>query len=247
VPTLNNPPARKSTLLCYVTDRRSFPAADTPQQLSALLQKIEELAAAGIDWIQLREKDLSARDLAALTRQALQITARHSPQTLRTRILVNDRLDVAIAERAAGVHLGELSLPAADARRLIQSAQAQNLLPQDFLLGVSGHSVEAAKAAQAAGADYLFFGPVFATPSKEKFGPPQGIECLRDLCRSVSLPVFAIGGITSDNANSCLVAGAAGAAAIRLFQDARDPRVTLEQLHRFPTGSRQRLPADPST
>jgi len=246
VPTLNNPPARKSTLLCYVTDRRSFPAADTSQQLSALLQKIEELAAAGIDWIQIREKDLSARDLAALTRQALQITARHSPQTLRTRILVNDRLDVAIAERAAGVHLGEQSLPVADARRLIQSAQAQNLLPQDFLLGVSCHSVEAAKAAQAASADYLFFGPIFATPLKEKFGPPQGIQRLRDVCRLVSLPVFAIGGITSDNAKSCIEAGAAGLAAIRLFRGAQDLRITLEQLHRLPTGSHQQPPADRS-
>lgn len=232
MPIPNNPStARQSPLLCYVTDRRSLPSVGPSEQLSALLQKIEELAAAGIDWIQIREKDLSARDLAALTRQALQIAARHSPKAPRTRILVNDRLDVAIAERADGVHLGERSLPAAEARRLIQSAQAQGSLSADFLLGVSCHSEKAAEAAQAAGADYLSFGPVFATPSKERFGPPQGIERLRDVCRLASLPVFAIGGITSDNAKSCIEAGAAGIAAIRLFQDVRDPRVTLEQLH----------------
>lgn len=243
----NSSAARQSPLLCYVTDRRSFPSVGPSEQLSALLQKIEELAAEGIDWIQIREKDLSARDLAALTRQALQIVARHSPQTSRTRILVNDRLDVAIAERAGGVHLGELSLPAADAGQLIQSAQVKDLLSDDFLLGVSCHSEEVAKAAQAAGADYLVFGPVFATPSKEKFGLPQGIERLRAVCRSVSLPVFAIGGITSDNAQSCIEAGAAGISAIRLFQDARDPRILLEQLHQLPTGSRPQLPAGPLT
>jgi thiamine-phosphate pyrophosphorylase len=248
VPTPNNPPAKPaSPLLCYVTDRRTLASVEPSQQVAALLQKIEELAAAGIDWIQIREKDLSARDLAAITRQALQIAAKHSPQTPRTRILVNDRLDVAIAERADGVHLGEQSLPVANAKRLIQSAQAQNLLPQDFLLGVSCHSVEAAKAAEAAGADYLFFGPVFPTLSKEKFGPPQGIEFLRDVCRTVSLPVFAIGGVSADNAKSCIAAGATGLAAIRLFQDPRDPRNTLEQLHRLPTGSRQQPPADPLT
>lgn len=248
MPTPNNPSAaRPSPLLCYVTDRRSLPSAQPSEQLTALLQKIEELAAAGIDWIQIREKDLSACDLAALTRQALQIAARYSRQSPRTRILVNDRLDVAIAERAGGLHLGEQSLPAADARQLIQSAQAQNLLPQDFLLGVSCHSEEAAKAAQAVGADYLFFGPVFPTPSKEKFGTPQGLARLTAVCRAISIPVLAIGGVTLDNANSCIAAGATGIAAIRLLHEARDPHIILEKLRRLSTGSRQRLPADPLT
>ena len=227
----NNPSAaRQSPLLCYVTDRRSIPSVGTSDQLSALLQKIEELVAAGIDWIQIREKDLSARDLAALTRQALQIAARHSPDTPRTRILVNDRLDVAIAERADGAHLGERSLPAADASRLIQSAQAKDLLPDDFLLGVSCHSAEAARAAQAGAADYLFFGPIFPTPSKEKFGPPQGLSRLTEVCRAISIPVLAIGGITLDNAKSCIEAGATGIAAIRLFQDVANPGRVVDSI-----------------
>jgi thiamine-phosphate pyrophosphorylase len=246
VPTPNNPPARRhSPLLCYVTDRRSLPVSNVSQQLPALLQKIEELAAAGVDWIQLREKDLSARDLAALIRQALQIVAEHSPQRQRTRILVNDRVDVAMAERAGGAHLGEQSLPVAETRRLIQSAQATGSLPDDFLFGVSCHSVEAAEGAEAGGADYIFFGPIFATPSKAKFGLPQGLERLREVCSSVSLPVLAIGGITLENAKSCIEAGAAGLAAIGLFQDARDPASAVQPLRQLATEfRRQQLPAD---
>jgi thiamine-phosphate pyrophosphorylase len=224
VPTPNNPPAKPaSPLLCYVTDRRTLASVEPSQQVAALLQKIEELAAAGIDWIQIREKDLSARDLAALTHRALQIADKHSRPTRRTCILVNDRLDIAMTERAGGVHLGEQSLLVADARRLIQSAQAQKSLPADFLVGVSCHSAESAKAAEAGGGDYIFFGPIFPTPSKEKVGPPQGLERLREVCRCVSLPVLAIGGITSDNAKSCFETGATGIAAIRLFQDPRTP------------------------
>jgi thiamine-phosphate pyrophosphorylase len=221
VSTRNNPSSpRKSPLLCYVTDRHTLPGVSPSQQLTALVQKIDELLAAGIDWVQIREKDLSARELASLTRQAVQAVAKHAPHTPRARVLVNDRLDVAIAERAGGVHLGEQSLPVAEAKRLIQSAQAKGMLANDFLLGVSCHSIDGAKA-DAAGADYIFFGPVFPTPSKQKFGPPQGLARLTEVCRAVSIPVLAIGGITPENAKACLRAGAAGIAAIRLFQDAR--------------------------
>jgi thiamine-phosphate pyrophosphorylase len=92
----------------------------------------------------------------------------------------------------------------------------------DFLVGVSCHSQEAAKSAEDGGADYIFFGPVFTTPSKAAYGAPQGLARLAEVCRSVSLPVLAIGGIALENATSCLAAGAAGIAAIRLFQDAYD-------------------------
>jgi thiamine-phosphate pyrophosphorylase len=91
-----------------------------------------------------------------------------------------------------------------------------------FLIGASCHSLEAAQAAEGAGADYIFFGPVFATPSKAAFGAPQGIERLREVCRSVTIPVLAIGGITVENAHSCFDVGAAGMAAIRLFQESAD-------------------------
>jgi thiamine-phosphate pyrophosphorylase len=134
------------------------------------------------------------------------------------RIIVNDRLDVALAVGAAGVHLTERSLSVRDTKALLP------LLPlgkrqQSFLVGASCHSLEKAVTAASEGADYLFFGPVFATPSKEQYGPPQGPERLKEASAAVSIPVLAIGGITAENAVLCLEAGAAGIAAIRLFQD----------------------------
>jgi thiamine-phosphate pyrophosphorylase len=183
------------------------------------LLKIETAAAAGVDWIQIREKDLSGRDCGLLTREALQRAAKLTASNAApTRILANDRLDVALSEGAGGVHLGENSLPLPEAKRLVR-AQA---LSQDFLIGVSCHSVEAARSAASGGADYLFFGPIFSTPSKAAFGAPQGLERFAEVCRAVSIPVLAIGGITLANASACLAAGASGIAAIRLFQDARD-------------------------
>jgi thiamine-phosphate pyrophosphorylase len=234
-------------ILCYVTDRHALPASPESGPLTALTRKIAEAAQAGIDWIQIREKDLSAKELAAVTREALRAAQWHrlqpvkvsksgashqnaSPVLPRTRIILNDRLDIALAERAAGVHLGEHSIPPAEARRLILSAQQKGLLADDFLVGISCHSLEGAKSAQAAGADYLIFGPIFATPSKAQYGQPQGLAPLAEVCRAVSLPVLAIGGITLANASSCLQAGASGLAAIRLFQDPPDPTAVIQAL-----------------
>ena len=104
---------------------------------------------------------------------------------------------------------------------------------KDFLVGVSCHSLESATAAAAGRADYLFFGPVFATPSKAAFGEPQGVKRLAEVCRSVPIPVLAIGGISLENAATCFTAGAAGIAAIRLFQDALDPVATVEALRKI--------------
>ena len=223
-----------------------------------LLRKIEAASAAGVDWIQIREKDLSAKDCATLTREALQRVARcpsttaaavvaaaksplrateagaaaakfSSNRIMPARIFVNDRLDVAISENAGGVHLSEKSLPIAEAKRLAHS-QAGSL---DFLIGVSCHSLEDAKSAAVGGADYLFFGPVFATPSKTAFGAPQGIELLAEVCRVVSVPVLAIGGVTLENFSACVAAGASGIAAIRLFQDARDMPALVQALRKI--------------
>jgi thiamine-phosphate pyrophosphorylase len=187
-------------------------------------------AAAGVDWIQIREKDLSGRNCGLLTRKALQRAAK-SPASNRapTRILVNDRLDVALSEGASGVHLGENSLPLPEAKRLVK-AQA---LSGHFLIGVSCHSLEAARSAAGGGADYLFFGPIFATPWKAAFGAPQGLERLAEVCRAVSIPVLAIGGITLANASACLAAGASGIAAIRLFQDALDMSSLVQSLRKL--------------
>ena len=180
---------------------------------------METAAAAGVDWIQIREKDLSGRDSGLLTREALQRAAKSlASNAAPTRILVNERLDVALSEGAGGVHLGENSLPLPEAKRLVK-AQA---LSRHFLIGVSCHSLHVARSAASGGADYLFFGPIFATPSKAAYGPPQGLERLAEVCRAVSIPVLAIGGITVENAAACLRAGASGIAGIRLFQDAGD-------------------------
>jgi thiamine-phosphate pyrophosphorylase len=214
----------RKPILCYVTDRRSFPATPQKDLLDPLLEKIELLAAAGVDWIQLRERDLSGKQSAWLTREALlRVSKQANHLEGATRILVNDRLDVALAEQAGGVHLGENSLPIREANRLLEASPAAKLLPRDFLAGVSCHSLEAAQSAAAAGADYIFFGPVFATPSKAAYGAPQGLGRLAELCASLTIPVLAIGGITLENAPACFSVGASGIAVIRLFQNSGDP------------------------
>jgi len=185
----------------------------------------------------LREKDLSARDLARLTRAAI---ARCASINLRSansaaphaRVIVNDRLDVAIAERAAGVHLGENSLSAGEAKRLLQNRFPENR-PAEFLGGMSCHSLASAQAAAADGADYIFFGPIFPTPSKQKYGPAQGLQRLAQVCRSVSIPVLAIGGINVENAARCLDSGASGIAAIRLFQQPSELQAAASFLRSF--------------
>ena len=230
---------RNNPILCYVTDRRSLlaPSAAT----AVLADRIAAIAAAGVNWIQIREKDLPGRELAAITREA--ITRRST-----TRIIVNDRVDVAVTERAGGVHLGETGLPVADVAMWVKrttlavAISEHGAAPQvpvavggDFMIGASCHLLEGAKAAVRDAADYIFFGPVFATPSKAKFGEPQGLKKLEAVCGSVPVPVIAIGGITLENAGGCIAAGAAGIAAIRLFQDAAEPaRIVsaLQQLRR---------------
>jgi len=218
-------------ILCYVTDRKSLPLATGagPDRIGALLEHIEQAARAGVDWIQLREKDLEGRTLFDLTAKAMAVSVAARSAERRTRILVNDRLDVAWAARqtdgGAGVHLGETSLPVGDVVRWRNQAGRA-----DFLVGASCHSLEGAVQAAAAGADYIFFGPVFATPSKAAFGRPQGLQKLGQVCRAVSIPVLAIGGIAVENAAACLQAGAAGIAAIRLFQEAQDIAGLLRQI-----------------
>lgn len=215
------PPTRKP-LLCYVTDRRSLAGApDLAVEL--LLQKIEQAAKAGVDWIQIREKDLSGRELAKLAEQAILRAGSGSS------VLVNDRVDVAFAGGTAGVHLGENSLPPSEARKLISRSGKK----VNFLLGVSAHSLEGALKAEQAGADYVIFGPVYTTPSKASFGEPQGVRRLKEICKRVAIPVLAIGGITLENAGECVVAGAAGIAAIRLFQDAKDLDAAVRELRKL--------------
>jgi len=202
----------KNPLICWVTDRSALAFVTGQNPDESLLARMGEAAQAGLDWIQVREKDLETPQLMDLARSAVK-----AARNTGTRILINDRLDVARASGAAGVHLGENSLPIAEVARSVRGAAAR-----DFLVGASCHSLERAARAAAEGADYVFFGPVFATPSKASFGEPQGLLRLEQVCRAISIPVLAIGGITEKNAAVCFAAGAAGIAAIRLFQQAPD-------------------------
>jgi thiamine-phosphate pyrophosphorylase len=227
----SHPGPDRKPILCYVTGRGSLPVTPQEDGIELLLDKIELIAAAGVDWIQLREKDLSGRLCSSLAREALRrVSLEASHAQAATRILVNDRLDVALAEQAGGVHLSENSLPVQEAQRLLRASPAAKTLPRDFLVGVSCHSLEAAQSAATAGADYIFFGPVFATPSKAAYGSPQGLRRLTQVSNSVAIPVLAIGGITLENAPSCFSAGASGIAAIRLFQDSADPASLVRAL-----------------
>lgn len=193
-------------ILCYVTDRRSLAPEPGATPEHALAELAEQAARAGVDWVQIREKDLGSRALFTLTSA---IVKRAAP----ARVLVNDRLDVAVAAGAAGVHLGGDSLPTGVVARWCKQRAHEG-----FSVGQSCHTIEQARAAERNGADYVIFAPVFATPSKLRYGPPQGVERLRELCRTLGIPVIAIGGITPENAAQCIAAGAAGVAAIRWFQ-----------------------------
>jgi thiamine-phosphate pyrophosphorylase len=206
-------------ILCYVTDRRSLPLATSSDAIPMLLHTIVSVAAAGVDWIQLREKDLCGRESLDLARSAIEaIRSRASS----TRIIVNDRLDIALAAGAGGVHLSENGFSVSDARRLADRFALDSGKPIDFLIGASCHSLGSALGAARDGADYIYFSPIFHTPSKAFYGPPQGVERLRKICQAIQIPVIAIGGINLENVASCYSVGAAGAAAIRLFQDAAD-------------------------
>ena len=148
---------------------------------------------------------MPARVLYDLTAHAVEIT-----RGSRTRLLVNDRVDIALAAGADGVHLTTRSLPADVVR---------NICGPDFLIGVSTHSLAEARFAQSAGADFVVFGPVFDTESKRAFGEPQGLDKLREVTNALGeFPVLAIGGITRENFAACVDAGASGIAGISLFE-----------------------------
>jgi len=186
--------------LCYITDRHQLPPA-------SLLLRIKEAVHAGLDLVQIREKDLPTPELLELVAAAVEATGRG--ESAASRIVVNDRLDVAWAAGAQGVHLGTRSLPAQVVRGMVSS---------DFLVGVSCHSLQEAVAAESAGADYLVLGPVFETPSKLAFGPPLGLGTVQEVTSRIRIPVLALGGITRERVRACREAGASGVAGIRIFQ-----------------------------
>jgi thiamine-phosphate diphosphorylase len=201
-----------------VTERRSLLPEPGATAVQALAKQAARAARAGVDWIQIREKDLGSRALFDLTSEIVNVSA-------PARVLVNDRLDVALCAGAAGVHLGGESVPVGAA-----TAWCREHAPAGFSVGKSCHSIEEAQAAEAEGAGYVFFGPIFATPSKLAYGPPQGTGRLRELCERLHILVIAIGGITQENAGECIASGAAGVAAIRWFQEPGDLGARVAEL-----------------
>ena len=216
-----------------MTHRKSLAAGDSAE---AVLEKIRAAVAAGVDWVQIREKDLSGRELLALAKAAVGIANTQARETTAARsasqVIVNDRLDVALAAGAAGVHLGRESLSAQDVVRWCRGGNA----PAQFLVGVSCHNLEEAREAHTAGASYIFFGPVFDTPSKRAMGQPQGVARLAEICSSVTIPVIAIGGVSEENAAECVRAGAAGIAAIRMFQEPQNTAAMQDVVERLRAG-----------
>ncbi len=204
-------------LLYYITDRVQFPGGEFARR-RALVDKVAEAARAGVDYIQLREKDLSARDMEHLAREyALMIQGlRTENRELRARLLINSRTDVALAAGADGVHLRAGDISPRDVRRAISSAGHRPLTTDHFFIAVSCHSVSDVLHAESESADFAVFAPVFE--KKAAHGThPQGLASLAEACKA-TIPVLALGGITLENAQSCLDAGAAGVAGIRLFQ-----------------------------
>ena len=170
---------------------------------------VEECLAAGLRAVQLREKDLETRELLALADTLREATHRHG-----ARLIVNDRADVALAARADGVQRTHASLPVSALR---------GITPTGFLVGASVHSEAEARDAAAEGADFIVFGTVYDTPSKRRYGPPQGLAALEAVARAVDRPVLAVGGLTPERVTEVLAAGAAGVAVIGAIYAAARP------------------------
>jgi len=203
--------------LLVVTDRHQT----NGRPLLPLLQRVLSAAAPAI---QLRERDLSARELLILAREVQSVTA-----SARSQLLINDRIDVALALDGVGVHLRSNSLPVSVARELLGAQR---------LLGISVHTVEEGLLAQSQGADYIVLGPIYETPSKQMFGPPLGIHILEKACQLIRIPIIGIGGVTAVRAREMRCAGAFGAAVITAILAADDiesaTRELLEAVTLFP-------------
>lgn len=197
--------------LYLITDRMQTAGRSLPAVVADALR-------GGLRAVQLREKDLTAGQLFELAWELRRIT-----REFGARLLINDRIDVALAVAADGVHLGKAGLPVVEARRILGSAR---------LIGYSAHSVDEAVRAQRDGADFVTLGPVYHTPSKALYGQPLGLHALTEAAGVVTIPVFALGGVKQSSVAEVLSAGAQGVALISAIMAAPDPTLETESLLR---------------
>jgi len=193
-----------------ITDRHQVLKKDL------FLETVNELLEAGIKMIQLREKDLSAAELYPLAKQIRAMTHKYN-----SLLIINDRIDLALAVHADGVHLGNHSLPIKISRKILGSK---------FLIGVSTHSATEVEFASQQGADFVTYGPVYFTPSKEAYGKPVGVQSLQNICRNASIPIYALGGVKENNAKEILNTGAHGIAIISALISAPSPTRAYQTL-----------------
>lgn len=193
--------------LYLITDRKLTPD---------IRWTIEEALKAGVRAVQIREKDMTAKELIILSRDLQEITRRY-----RAKLFINDRADIALALKLEGVHLGSGSLPPDVVERISDGR---------LIIGVSTHSLDEALEAESRGADFITFGPVYETPSKLKYGKPVGIRALKDITKRIRIPVFAIGGINKKNIAEVIEAGAYGIALISAIMAAEAPQDAAREL-----------------
>ncbi len=189
-------------------DFRFYLITDRKQTKVPVAVAVRQALEGGVRSVQLREKDLPIRELLALAFELRKIT-----RDFNARLFINDRVDVAVAVDADGVHLGHESMPVSAVRKIVG---------RDMMIGVSTHNVYEARDAEAGGADFITFGPIFSVPSKIKHGAPVGVEAIRTVKKHVRIPVFALGGIKTDTVMQVLQGGADGIAMISAVLAAPD-------------------------
>lgn len=189
-------------------DFKLYLITDRKQTKSSLSDAVRLALLGGVRAVQLREKDLPIRELLALAQELRTLT-----REFGARLFINDQVDIALSVEADGVHLGHQSMPVEAVRKIAGNR---------MLVGVSTHSADEARAAEAAGADFVTFGPIYETPSKKALGAPVGLEALRDARKAVDIPIFALGGIKRNNIGHVLWAGAYGVAMISTIFCAED-------------------------
>jgi thiamine-phosphate pyrophosphorylase len=198
--------------LVVFVDFRLYLITDRKVAAKSLPEAVRLALEGGVKAVQLREKDLSVRELLSMAQELRVIT-----REFGAKLFINDRLDVATLVGADGIHLGGQSIPVEAVRKVVG---------KNMQIAVSTHNVSEAKAAQNGGADFITYGPIFTTPSKAKYGAPVGVKSIRDIKNEISIPIYAIGGINSGNMLQVMSAGADGIALISAIMTAEDIRKT---------------------